>query len=79
MDQNDSGVHVATVFRTWMVDVRYYFTGELPKDWDNMKGWEQEAWLKVNGVKASETFKEYVGIDDGNWVTPEQAEQHVSN
>mgnify|MGYP006270626697 CR=1 FL=1 len=73
MDKKESGVHVAKVYRTWMVDVRYYYTGELPNNWNSMKPYEQEAWLKANAVRAGEDFKEYVGIDDGTWEEMEQS------
>ena len=78
MEQKDSGVHVATVYRTWLVDVRYMVSQPFPDDWDTYQPWKQEAWLKANAIETGQKFKEYVGIDDGSFPTQEQMESSVS-
>ena len=77
MSEQEAGVHVAKVYRTWMVDVRYYYTGSLPDDWNSMPTWQQESWLKANAIRTGEDFKEYVGVDDGSWPKPEEVEHRV--
>lgn len=67
MESNNAGVHVVTVYRTWLIDTKYIVTDSFPINWDGMTNLSRETWVKVHGKQLEPTFREVVAVEDGSF------------
>lgn len=69
MASEDTGVHVVTVFRTWLIDTKYIVTDKFPDNWDNMTNSSRETWIKIHGKPLDPKFREVVAVEDGSFAS----------
>ena len=69
MASDDTGVHVVTVYRTWLIDTNYTVSDSFPDNWDNMSQSLRESWIKLHGKADDPTFREVISVEDGSFPT----------